>query len=198
MLADRRRRRSPRASWRRSRARRGQAAMSSMRSSISVTARVAARVVGGANVDGKLHMARDDVGRAGPDLETADGGDEDRARCARAPRSPAPSPPPRSCASRRRPIGVAPACPATPSTPTSSRVAPSIAVTTPSGRPSASSTGPCSICASTKAATLGRRSEPPVRDRRRRPSSASRIKTPCASAGRARPPDSLRRARASP
>ena len=56
-------------------------------------------------------------------------------------------------ASRRKRIGVAPACPATPSTPTSSRVAPLIAVTIPSGRPSASRIGPCSICASTNAAT---------------------------------------------
>ena len=37
---------------------------------------------------------------------------------------------------------------------TSKRVAPLIAVTTPSGRSSASSTGPCSICNSTKAASL--------------------------------------------
>ena len=60
-------------------------------------------------------------------------------------------------ASRRKAIGVAPACPATPSTPTSSRDAPLIAVTIPSGRPSASRIGPCSICASTNAATPLRR-----------------------------------------
>ena len=48
-------------------------------------------------------------------------------------------------ASRRRSIGVVPAWPAWPSKARLKRVWPAIAVTTPSGRPAASSTGPCSM-----------------------------------------------------
>src|SRR5436305_148204 len=46
-------------------------------------------------------------------------------------------------ASRRNAIGTVPAWPAMPVSATASRVAPEIAVTTPTGSPSASSTGPC-------------------------------------------------------
>ena len=52
-------------------------------------------------------------------------------------------------ASRRRFMGTVPACPALPMTSTRSRVAPAMEVTTPTGRFSASSTGPCSMCTST-------------------------------------------------
>ena len=52
-------------------------------------------------------------------------------------------------ASRRRRMGTVPAWPARPITSTRSRVAPAMDVTTPTGRPSASSTGPCSMCTST-------------------------------------------------
>ena len=48
-------------------------------------------------------------------------------------------------ASRRRRIGVVPAWPAWPSKARLKRLWPAIAVTTPSGRPAASSTGPCSM-----------------------------------------------------
>ncbi|MNT16936.1 hypothetical protein D3C72_1520630 [compost metagenome] len=61
---------------------------------------------------------------------------------------------PAMAASRRMSIGTVPAWPARPSSSTIKRVAPEIAVTTPTGRPSFSSTGPCSICTSMKAATL--------------------------------------------
>ena len=59
-------------------------------------------------------------------------------------------------ASLRRFIGTVPACPATPWISTTKRLAPLIAVTTPTANPSASSTGPCSMCSSTKAATSSR------------------------------------------
>src|SRR3954447_21068272 len=48
-------------------------------------------------------------------------------------------------ASWRSPIGVVPACPATPSKYSVAWLWPAIAVTTPSGTPAASSTGPCSM-----------------------------------------------------
>ena len=60
-------------------------------------------------------------------------------------------------ASRRSGIGTVPACPAIPSISTAKRFAPLIAVTTPTGRPSASSTGPCSMCSSAYASTSARR-----------------------------------------
>ena len=49
---------------------------------------------------------------------------------------------------RRIGIGTVPAWPAMPCSSTASRVAPAMAVTTPTGRSCASSTGPCSICSS--------------------------------------------------
>ena len=52
-------------------------------------------------------------------------------------------------ASWRWSIGTVPACPACPSTRTTKRFAPAIEVTTPTGRPSFSNTGPCSIWIST-------------------------------------------------
>ena len=52
-------------------------------------------------------------------------------------------------ASRRRFMGTVPAWPARPITSTRSRTAPAMEVTTPTGRSSASSTGPCSMCTST-------------------------------------------------
>ncbi len=131
---------------------------------------------GRAQVDRELRVAGDDVGRAGPDVHPPDGRDEIGLGAGAAPRSSAPSRP-----RRRRRRGAAPSASRRrgrpcPSTPTSSRVAPLIAVTTPSGRPSASSTGPCSIWASTKAATWSRaKRTSPCPDRRRTPSSASRI-----------------------
>ena len=56
-------------------------------------------------------------------------------------------------ASCRAPIGTVPACPASPVTLMRKRVAPAMAVTTPTASPSFSSTGPCSMCDSTKATT---------------------------------------------
>src|SRR4051794_20514537 len=52
-------------------------------------------------------------------------------------------------ASRRSAIGTVPAWPASPSKTISARVWPAMPVTTPTGRPSASSTGPCSMWTST-------------------------------------------------
>ncbi len=61
-------------------------------------------------------------------------------------------------ASRRRPIGTVPACPAMPVSSIWKRLPPLMAVTTPVARPSASSTGPCSMCNSAYASTSsGRR-----------------------------------------
>ena len=51
-------------------------------------------------------------------------------------------------ASRRPSIGTVPAWPAVPSTRSSPRAIPAIDVTTPSGAPARSSTGPCSTCSS--------------------------------------------------
>jgi hypothetical protein len=48
----------------------------------------------------------------------------------------------------RSSIGVVPACPASPVKVSANRDCPAIAVTTPKGRSSASSTGPCSMCTS--------------------------------------------------
>ena len=48
-------------------------------------------------------------------------------------------------ASRRSAMGTVPAWPASPSRPTSIRLCPAIAVTTPTGSPRRSSTGPCSM-----------------------------------------------------
>ena len=61
------------------------------------------------------------------------------------------------------------------------RVAPLIAVTMPIGRFSASSTGPCSICNSTKAATLRPRSVATASGSQPKLVSASRMVTPSAS-----------------
>ncbi len=67
-------------------------------------------------------------------------------------------------ASRRSAIGTVPACPAMPVSSMLKRLPPLIAVTTPVARPSASSTGPCSICNSAYASTSpGRRATAPIR-----------------------------------
>src|SRR5206468_2441154 len=59
-----------------------------------------------------------------------------------------------AAASRRRCIGTVPACPANPVIDTKQRTLPAIDVTTPSGTASLSSTGPCSMCTSTKPSSV--------------------------------------------
>jgi len=69
-------------------------------------------------------------------------------------------------ASRRPPMGVVPECAAVPSTVTLSRMGAAMASTTPTGMPACSSTGPCSMCSSTKAlSSAGRRAHSPRRSR---------------------------------
>ena len=55
-----------------------------------------------------------------------------------------------AAASRRLPIGVVPAWAAMPMASPTKRRLPLIDVTTPSGKPASASTGPCSMCTSTK------------------------------------------------
>ena len=102
-----------------------------------------------AYVDGELHLAGDDVDRARPRFNAADRADE--LRIARgAMRSTASTHSAAAAsASRRSVIGTVPACPAVPRMRRVAREKPLIAVTTPIGNPSASSTGPCSMCSST-------------------------------------------------
>ena len=98
-------------------------------------------------------------------------------------------------ASYRRCIGTVPAWPARPITSTRIRVEPAIEVTTPTGRSSASSTGPCSMCTSTYPATSSRR-YPASSDRVRiEPELAQRL---AQAAPRPRPRPSGRRGRSRP
>ena len=124
-----------------------------------------------ADVERRLDAARDHVAR-----RRAGRRSRRRSRRARARRAPTRSAASTNSAaaasaSRRRPIGVVPAWPAWPSKVRLKRVWPAIAVTTPSGRPAASSTGPCSMWTSKYARgagrTAARRASPPIASRER-------------------------------
>ena len=134
-----------------------------------------------AQVDREARQAGNDVDRARLDVQPADGGDEfvlgARARLDRQHHLGGGGERVAAQIHRRR-AGVAGQ---PPSTTAPSRVAPLIALTTPSGHPSASSTGPCSMCSSTNAATPSARAAPRWSGSPPNALSASRIDTPSAS-----------------
>ena len=100
-----------------------------------------------AHVERESRLAGDHVHGARPRLDAPDGAHDLRARAAMRSTAITHSAAAAS-ASRRSPIGTVPAWPAIPVISIAKRLPPLIAVTTPTGRPSASSTGPCSMCSS--------------------------------------------------
>ena len=103
------------------------------------------RVVLVADVERDVGAAGDHVDRAARDVELADRRDEARLVAARSARRRARTRRPRRRRRGAGAIGVVPAWPAWPWKTRLKRLWPAIAVTTPSGSPSDSSTGPCSM-----------------------------------------------------
>ena len=110
-------------------------AIASIRRTISATASLRCAIGRRADIDGERDLPRDDIGRARHRVDVADGADQPAIGSVRqnssisTMHSAAPA-----SASRRSAIGTVPAWPAMPVRLAASRVAPAIAVTTPTGR----------------------------------------------------------------